>query len=66
MKEEILGALLGMAFVVFLTPLVVMVCWNAVIPAVFGVIALTYKQSFCLCILVQFLFNPNLINANKK
>lgn len=66
MKEEVLATILAAALVLFLTSLIVMACWNAVIPAVFGVIALTYKQSFCLCILVQFLFNPNLINANKK
>ena len=39
----------------FIMSFFLMLCWNAVIPAVFGLISLTYWQSFCLLFVVRVL-----------
>lgn len=57
--KEIIATFIAVAVAVLLGPLAVMLCWNVVIPAVFGLVALTYKQSFCLCLLVWLLFGKS-------
>lgn len=62
MEEDTIATILALVIAIFMGPLIVMVCWNAVVPAVFGLISITYKQSFCLYLLARFLFG----SVNKK
>lgn len=62
--KEIIVTLIALAIAISLRPLIVMLLWNAVVPTIFGLIAITYKQSFYLCLLAWFLFGKS-IKVNK-
>lgn len=62
MKDKIitiLSAFITALIIAFLSPWIVMLLWNALIPTIFGLTTITYWQSFGLSILVSFLFGHN-------
>jgi hypothetical protein len=50
----------------FLSGLIVMFLWNALIPVIFGLIALSYWQALGLFILAVVLFKPSAISTSTK
>lgn len=62
MKDKIitiLSSFIAALIMAFIIPWIVMLLWNVLIPAIFGLTTITYWQSFGLSILVSFLFGHN-------
>lgn len=58
-KCEILAEIFAIIAAFFAEAGIIMLCWNAIIPAVFGLMAITYKQSVILLILCNCLFKTS-------
>lgn len=57
MKEVIL-LIVFLVIVIALAPLVLMACWNAVIPDVLGLGTINFGQAFLLNVIASILFKP--------
>lgn len=60
--EKLIVVLLGLLVVLVLglfTGWIVMLCWNAIMPMIFGLSTITYWQGYCLVILCNMLFKSN-------
>lgn len=51
---------LRIAFYVFLSPLLVMLLWNCVMPSIFGLVTINYLEAFALKMLCHLCFIKNL------
>ena len=52
--------------IVFISPLILMLCWNAIIPVIFGLPAINYLQALIMSILSELLFKPIIYNRLEK
>lgn len=69
MKDKIitiLSALIAALIMAFITPWIVMLLWNALVPTIFGLTTITYWQSFGLSILISLLFGGNMTYAELR
>jgi hypothetical protein len=65
-KSKHLAIILGMLAVPFITGLFFMLLWNWLMPYVFGLVGLTYWQSFGFVILSNILFKSNDYKLTKE
>lgn len=61
----LLGILIVLVFALF-TGWIVMLCWNATMPMLFGLSTITYWQGYCLVVLGNVLFKSSTSYMNKK
>lgn len=61
----LLGILIVLVFGLF-TGWIVMLCWNATMPMLFGLSTITYWQGYCLAVLSNVLFKSNNGFQDKK
>lgn len=57
--SDVIMTVLAVIVCLFLFPWLIMICWNAVMPTIFGLTIITYKQAFILYILCNLLFPTN-------
>lgn len=61
----IIGCLVALVLLMFIEPLIVMWCWNAVVPAIFGLGTISFWQAFGLDLMCSCLFGTKHISGNK-
>lgn len=52
--------------IVFISPLILMSCWNALMPVIFGLPTINYLQALIMSILSELLFKPIIYNRLEK
>lgn len=61
--DKLIAVLLGLLVVLaccLFTGWLVMLCWNATMPMIFGLSTITYWQGYCLAVLSNILFKSNI------
>lgn len=61
--DKLIAVLLGLLVVLaccLFTGWLVMLCWNATMPMIFGLSTITYWQGYCLAVLSGMLFKSNI------
>lgn len=61
--DKLIAVLLGLLVVLaccLFTGWLVMLCWNATMPMIFGLSTITYWQGYCLAVLSDMLFKSNI------
>ena len=61
--EKLIAVLLGLLVVLgccLFVGWIVMICWNITMPMIFGLSTITYWQGYCLTVLCNVLFKPNI------
>ena len=58
--------ILAILMVVIINPLVILVCWNYLMPVLFGLPVITFWQAFIMSMLSAVLFKPSTINAQSN
>lgn len=65
-EQNLVAELLSDLFLIFLCPLIIMLVWNAVMPAVFGLPTMGYFMALGLRIVAQNLFGRSSVTTKKK
>lgn len=65
-KQKLIAETLSELFLIFLRPLIIMLVWNAVMPAVFGLPTVGYFMAWGLRILAKNLFGRGSVTMKKK
>lgn len=65
-EQNLLNEAISELFLIFLRPLVIMLVWNAVMPAVFGLPTVGYFMAWGLRIVAKNLFGRGSVTLGKK
>lgn len=65
-EQNLVAEVFSDLFLIFLRPLVIMLVWNAVMPAVFGLPTVGYFMAWGLRIVAQNLFGRSSVTVGKK
>lgn len=65
-EQNLLNEVISELFLIFLRPLVIMLVWNAVMPAVFGLPTVGYFMAWGLRIVAKNLFGRGSVSLGKK
>ena len=55
--------ILAILMIVIINPLIILFCWNYLMPVLFGLPVITFWQAFIMSMLSAVLFKPSTINA---
>jgi len=65
LNTAILLLFIAIVFAIFVNPIIILLCWNYIMPYLFGLPEITFWQAFIMSILSTVLFKPANLQQNK-